>query len=77
MHRVALATSETIWNFFRHPANPTVSYCFYMNNKNVHFVALVGQDEMAGSIITLRNMKNGDQEKLNIEELIFKLSSHS
>ncbi len=50
---------------------------FMIDNKNVHFVALVGQDEMAGGIITLRNMKNGDQEKLNIKELIFRLSSHS
>ncbi|MDX2444588.1 MAG: histidine--tRNA ligase, partial [Bacteroidales bacterium] len=48
----------------------------YANNKNVHFVALVGQDEMLGGFITLRNMKNGDQEKLNVEELISKLSHH-
>ncbi len=48
----------------------------YANSKNVHFVALVGQDEMLGGFITLRNMKNGDQEKLNVEELISKLSHH-
>jgi len=48
----------------------------YANNKNVHFVALIGQDEMSDGFITLRNMKNGDQEKLNVEELISKLSHH-
>ena len=46
----------------------------YADNKKVNFVALVGQDEIAEGLITLRNMKNGEQEKLNVEDLITKLS---
>ena len=46
----------------------------YANQKNVKYVALVGENEMKKGIITLKNMKTGDQELITPEELIEKLS---
>lgn len=46
----------------------------YANKKNVEYVALVGEDEMKNRLITLKNMKTGDQEKIILKELIEKLS---
>ena len=46
----------------------------YANQKNVEYVALVGEDEMKNGLITLKNMKTGDQELITLEELIEKLS---
>ena len=46
----------------------------YANNKNVEFVALVGENEMVEGKITLKNMESGEQEKLSVSELINKLS---
>ena len=46
----------------------------YANRNNIPFVALVGEDEMNNNLITLKNMETGEQEKLNINELIEKLS---
>ncbi len=42
----------------------------YANNKNIKFVALVGETEMQENLITLKNMDTGDQKKMSIEELI-------
>ncbi len=46
----------------------------YANNKNIKFVALVGESEMEENLITLKDMDTGDQTKLSIKELIAKLS---
>ncbi|MCD6596839.1 MAG: histidine--tRNA ligase [Bacteroidales bacterium] len=46
----------------------------YANNKNVEFVAMVGENEMAEGKISLKNMESGEQEKLSVKELIAKLS---
>ena len=46
----------------------------YANNKNVKFVALVGENEIAEGKITLKNMQTGEQEKLTVEELIQRLN---
>ena len=46
----------------------------YANNKNVKFVALVGENEIAEGKITLKNMETGEQEKLTVEELIQRLN---
>ena len=46
----------------------------YANKKNVEYVALVGEDEMKNRLITLKNMKTGDHEKIKLKELIEKLS---
>jgi histidyl-tRNA synthetase len=46
----------------------------YANQKNVEYVGLVGENEMKNGLITLKNMKTGDQELIILEELIEKLS---
>ncbi len=45
----------------------------YANNKNVKFVALVGENEMLEKKITLKDMVTGEQEKLTLDELVMKL----
>lgn len=45
----------------------------YANDRNVQFVAIVGEDEMTENLILLKNMETGDQEEMSIDELIFKL----
>lgn len=42
----------------------------YANNKNIPFVALVGENELANNSITLKNMETGDQNSYTIKELI-------
>ncbi len=46
----------------------------YANNKNIKFVALVGESEMQENLITLKDMDTGDQTKLSIKELVAKFS---
>lgn len=41
----------------------------YANAKNIPFVALVGESEMASGLISLKNMKTGEQQKVSLEEL--------
>ncbi len=45
----------------------------YANRKNIPFVVVVGSDEMQTGELTLKNMTLGEQEKLNIEQIIEKL----
>ncbi len=45
----------------------------YANNKNIKFVAMVGEDEINENKITLRNMTSGEQIRLTLGELISKL----
>jgi len=45
----------------------------YANDRNVQYVALVGENEMNQELIQLKNMETGDQEEMSIDELIFKL----
>ena len=45
----------------------------YANDKNVAFVAMVGETEMANGTIALKCMETGEQENLTIDELISKL----
>ena len=46
----------------------------YANNKGVQFVIMVGEDEMESGILSIKNMENGEQNNLNITDLIKKLS---
>lgn len=46
----------------------------YANKRNVPFVAIIGSDELAKKVITLKNMTEGTQATLNIEQLIETLS---
>ncbi|MDP4267062.1 MAG: histidine--tRNA ligase [Bacteroidota bacterium] len=45
----------------------------YSNNKGINFVALAGTNEMNENKVTLKNMISGEQELLNISELIEKI----
>ena len=45
----------------------------YANNKNVEYVAMVGEAEMANGTIALKCMETGEQENLTINEVISKL----
>ncbi|MCT4673651.1 MAG: histidine--tRNA ligase [Prolixibacteraceae bacterium] len=42
----------------------------YANSKNIPFVALVGESEMAEGKVTLKDMESGEQKLVNVEELI-------
>ena len=42
----------------------------YANNKNIPFVALVGEDEMKNQEILVKNMETGEQNTYSIVELI-------
>ena len=47
----------------------------YANNRQIPFVAMVGEDEMNSGLISLKNMENGEQEKVTVEELAKKLGA--
>ena len=42
----------------------------YANDKGVEFVALVGENEIKGGKIQLKDMHSGEQNLFTIEELI-------
>lgn len=50
----------------------------YADRKNIPFVILIGSDEIQSGLLTLKNMKSGEQQKLNADDLILTLiSEHS
>ncbi len=46
----------------------------YANKRNIPFVALIGEQEIADGLVTLKEMESGRQERLSPEELIERLS---
>jgi histidyl-tRNA synthetase len=42
----------------------------YANYKNVSFVVLVGDNEMVGNFLTVKNMLSGEQDQMTLEDLI-------
>lgn len=42
----------------------------YANKRNIPFVVLVGDEEMFSKRFTVKNMKSGSQESLNLQELL-------
>lgn len=42
----------------------------YANSKNIPFVALVGDSEMETGLISLKNMRTGEQQRISIEEMV-------
>ena len=42
----------------------------YANRKNIPFVVLIGKDEMESGLLTLKDMRSGEQEKLSTSEII-------
>jgi histidyl-tRNA synthetase len=47
----------------------------YADRKNIPFVILIGSDEMQSGLLTLKNMKTGEQHKLNVDDIITHLTS--
>ena len=41
----------------------------YANKNNIPYVLIVGEDEINTNCFTLKNMKNGEQEKKSIEDM--------
>lgn len=46
----------------------------YANAKNIPFVVLAGENEMAQGKVTLKNMETGEQTLVTAEELIAKVN---
>jgi histidyl-tRNA synthetase len=49
----------------------------YADSKNIPFVALVGENEMAQNKITLKNMQTGEQQLVTIEALLLSITNYS
>ncbi len=47
----------------------------YADNNHIPYVAIVGENEMKEGKVMLKNMTTGDQDALNVDELIQKLSA--
>ena len=47
----------------------------YANNNNIPFVIIIGEDEIKNKKYMLKNMKDGNQNLLTINEIINKMSS--
>ena len=47
----------------------------YANKNNIPYVLIVGEDEINTNYFTLKNMKNGEQEKKSIDDIISKMKS--
>ena len=45
----------------------------YANKKNVEFVVMIGEDEMSSGRILVRNMEDGTQKDMTINEFISKI----
>jgi len=46
----------------------------YADKKNIPYTVIIGSDEMSSGKLTFRNMQSGEEEKLETEEIIKKLS---
>jgi histidyl-tRNA synthetase len=46
----------------------------YADAKNIPFVVLVGEEEMAADLLTLKDMVSGDQVKVGFEDLVLRLT---
>jgi len=42
----------------------------YANSNRIPYVAIIGEDEIKNNTITIKNMQNGQQEKMSVEQLI-------
>jgi histidyl-tRNA synthetase len=45
----------------------------YANDRQVPYIILVGDEEMASGKLALKNMQSGEQESLSVAEIIEKL----
>jgi histidyl-tRNA synthetase len=47
----------------------------YANNKQIPYTILIGSDEMQSGQLTFKNMQSGEQEKLNAQDILSRLSN--
>lgn len=47
----------------------------YANNKNIPFVILVGEEEIKSGLFTLKNMQSGEQQELELNQIIETIKS--
>ncbi|MDE6866044.1 MAG: histidine--tRNA ligase, partial [Muribaculaceae bacterium] len=45
----------------------------YADKLSIPYVAVIGEDEVKGNTITLKNMETGEQETLELNEAISKI----
>ena len=62
--------SEVIFHTEAVPRVKMKKQMSYANAKNIPFVVLAGENEMAAGKVTLKNMESGDQTLVTAEELI-------
>jgi histidyl-tRNA synthetase len=41
----------------------------YANNKNISYVVIIGENELANSTVTIKNMENGTQDAILFSEI--------
>ena len=59
-----------------YPDNPKLKKQLqYANNNDIPYVIIIGEDEVTSKLYTLKDMETGSQEKLDIDEIISKVSS--
>jgi histidyl-tRNA synthetase len=42
----------------------------YANKKNIEYVIMIGEDELADHLISIKNFKTGEQSKIPLDELL-------
>jgi histidyl-tRNA synthetase len=47
----------------------------YANDRSVQYVVLLGEEELKSSTLILKNMDSGEQETLNYESFIAKITT--
>ena len=47
----------------------------YADDKNIPFVILIGSEEMESGLLTLKNMKSGEQQKISADQIVSILSA--
>ncbi|MBC8048162.1 MAG: histidine--tRNA ligase [Fimbriimonadaceae bacterium] len=47
----------------------------YADDKNIPFAIVIGSDELKNNLVSIKNMKSGEQKQLTIEELITELNN--
>lgn len=46
----------------------------YANNKNIHYVILIGENEMKNNFLTVKNMQSGEQRETSLKDFIEEVS---
>jgi histidyl-tRNA synthetase len=47
----------------------------YADKKNIPFVVIIGQDEIEKDMLSVKNMKTGEQEEMRLTDFIMKVKA--